>query len=521
MALALNNGHALAPKVGALLAVDPSTNALVDLKRSGVTFALDAGVTVVTDATNGAAVRTTGNSGGTHAGFSISPGLSQASNVAGFKSTLFLVMAKLAEIAEDLTTYKNCSLLGQNAYIYQAVPVITSSANGRKVALSTNTQDVYNAGRTSNISIYGDGLRHTIATTSANATGGNAVAGKLYVDGANTGIAFTGGEGGDATISAINQLANSSTGYDFMYLVIFTDVLTDAEIADLHASVGNNNVFGLVTGAGPVATAPTGTVTIGTVTPASTSASVPYSYSGSDATGYQYRLNGGAATALGASPATISGLTASTAYTLEVRATNATGNGAWSAVSNFTTAAPAGDTTAPTLSGVPSFSAITSSGYTVTWTAGTDAVGVTGYEVQVASGGWTNVGNVLTTGITGRTAGATETVQVRAYDAAGNRSAAISASVTLASAVVTGTITVTEPLKNNTGTLRASLSGIKAVVIRASDMVAVLTKTGLTTNASGLLSAISDANLVAGTQYHVVIKLSDGGVGVSAPIAAA
>ena len=73
----------------------------------------------------------------------------------------------------------------------------------------------------------------------------------------------------------------------------------------------------------------------------------------------------------------------------------------------------------------------------------------------------------------------------------------------------------------DTGTLRASLSGIKVVVIRASDMVAVLTKTGLTTNASGLLSAISDANIVAGTQYHVVIKLSDGGVGVSAPIAAA
>ena len=346
------------------------------------------------------------------------------------------------------------------------------------------------------------------------------MAGKLFVDGTDTGIAVT-GAAGDATIGAFNNLNNNLWRGDFLYMAIFNRALTPAEIADLHASVGNNNAFGLVTGQPAGASAPTGTVTIGTVTPASTSASVPYSYSGSDATGYQYRLNGGTATALGASPATISGLTASTAYTLEVRATNATGNGAWSAVSNFTTAAPAGDTTAPTLSGVPSFSAITSSGYTVTWTAGTDAVGVTGYEVQVASGGWTNVGNVLTTAIAGRTAGATETVQVRAYDAAGNRSAAISANVTLASAVVTGTITVTEPLKNNTGTLRASLTGIKAVVLRASDMVAVLTKTGLTTNASGLLSAISDANIVAGTQYHVVIKLSDGGVGVSAPIAAA
>ena len=520
MALALNSSHALASAVTALIAVDGNTGSLVDLKTAR-TFTVDAGVTFIDDATNGKVLRTAGADASSAKGFSFTPAVTMATQVAGFGSTIFLVLAKHAGDDGGLANYKNNSPVGGNVMIYHPLPTFTHSTYGRKIALSSVNTDTYDAAKTSNISIYGDGQRHTIATTASNPAGGwNSVAGKLFVDGTDTGIAVT-GAAGDATIGAFNNLNNNLWRGDFLYMAIFNRALTPAEIAGLHASVGNNNAFGLVTGQPAGAAAPTGTVTIGTVTPASTSASVPYSYSGSDATGYQYRLNGGTATALGASPATISGLTASTAYTLEVRATNATGNGAWSAVSNFTTAAPAGDTTAPTLSGVPSFSAITSSGYTVTWTAGTDAVGVTGYEVQVASGGWTNVGNVLTTAIAGRTAGATETVQVRAYDAAGNRSAAISANVTLASAVVTGTITVTEPLKNNTGTLRASLTGIKAVVLRASDMVAVLTKTGLTTNASGLLSAISDANIVAGTQYHVVIKLSDGGVGVSAPIAAA
>lgn len=592
MALALNSSHPLAAKVAALIAVDPSSNSLKDLKRAGVTFTPDAGVAFVTNPTYGAAVRTTGNSGGTHAGFSISPGLSQASNVAGFKSTLFLVMAKLAEIAEDLTTYKNCSLLGQNAYIYQAVPVITSSANGRKVALSTNTQDVYNAGRTSNISIYGDGLRHTIATTSANATGGNAVAGKLYVDGANTGIAFTGGEGGDATISAINQLANSSTGYDFMYLVIFNDVLTDAEIADLHASVGDYNVFGLVTGAGPVAAVPAGTVTVGTVTPASNTASVQFTYSGSDSTGYEYRLNGGAAVTVtgGASPISLTGLTAGTAYTVEVRATNATGAGAWSASKSFTTAAaaPAGtvtigtvtvtsggasvpftysgsdatgydyringgtvvdggttspisvsgltastnytvevraknaggtgawsasksfttstssDVTAPTLSGTVTSSSITSSSYTVSWPAGTDNVAVTGYEYRLNGGSWVSVGNVLTTNITGRTPSSTDTFEVRAYDAAGNRSSAMSKSVTLL-ASVTASLVITEPL-TIAGLPAAGLTGISAVVVQSSDLTYVCKLSGLTTDSSGRIQGLTHASMVVGTKYDVYFK---------------
>ena len=224
--------------------------------------------------------------------------------------------------------------------------------------------------------------------------------------------------------------------------------------------------------------------------------------------GYQYCLNGGAATALGG--IACHHLRAHGQHGplhLEVRATNATGNGAWSAVSNFTTAAPAGDTTAPTLSGVVLLGDHLERLHRHL-TAGTDAVGVTGYERSVGGGRAVDPTSAtcLPTATHRRNrAGATETVQVRAYDAAGNRpprSAPASNWLPPSPALSPSPIRLQEQHR----TVVASLSGIKAVVIRAKDMVAVLTKTGLTATASGPLSGHHDANLVAGTQYHVVIK---------------
>ena len=298
------------------------------------------------------------------------------------------------------------------------------------------------------------------------------------------------------------------------------------------AAAGNTvyiSWFGWATGgdvapmsSGAAPSPPTGTVTIGTITPSTTSASVPYSYSAADQTGFEYRLNGGTAASIGASPATISGLTASTPYSIEVRAINASGAGAWSAAVNFTTGAPSGDTDPPTLTGSVTFSSITQTSYTAQWPAGSDNVAVTGYEYQIGStaGAWTDAGNNLSAAITGRTAGTTETVYVRAYDAAGLRSTpAISGSVTLESLHAAG-INVTEPLKNNTGTVLASQSGVRVAVLQAADLVSVYEVTGLTTNASGILSTISDAAIITGQQYHVAIKLADGSAGITGPITA-
>jgi len=153
-------------------------------------------------------------------------------------------------------------------------------------------------------------------------------------------------------------------------------------------------------------------------------------------TGYQVLrapgASGGTFTQVGTSTTpsfTNSGLTASTTYRFQVRAVDAAGN--TSAVSNTVTAMTqggGGDTQAPT---APANLAATttSSSASLTWSASTDNVGVTGYQVlraPGASGGtFAQVGTSTTTSFTnsGLSASTTYRYQVRATDAAGNVSA--------------------------------------------------------------------------------------------------
>lgn len=80
------------------------------------------------------------------------------------------------------------------------------------------------------------------------------------------------------------------------------------------------------------------------------------------------------------------------------------------------------DTTVPTQAGSLTVSSITTTGFTLAWPSASDDIGVTGYEYRLDSGAWVDVGNVLTTAVTGLTSTTAYTVEVRAYDAAGNRS---------------------------------------------------------------------------------------------------
>lgn len=110
----------------------------------------------------------------------------------------------------------------------------------------------------------------------------------------------------------------------------------------------------------------------------------------------------------------------------------------------------AGDTTPPVLTGSISVSSLTNTSYVLAWPAGTDDVGIQGYDYSLDGGvNWITLGNVLTVSVTGRTAGATDLVRVRARDAANNLSTPVlSTTVTLPSVAdttpptLTGTITV-------------------------------------------------------------------------------
>ncbi|MEU0739860.1 cellulase family glycosylhydrolase [Streptomyces sp. NPDC006134] len=84
-----------------------------------------------------------------------------------------------------------------------------------------------------------------------------------------------------------------------------------------------------------------------------------------------------------------------------------------------------GDTTAPTAPGTPAASAVTSSSVALSWSAATDATGVTGYDVVRIGGGEETV-VARTTGtsatVTGLAPATSYTFAVYARDAAGNRS---------------------------------------------------------------------------------------------------
>ncbi len=122
------------------------------------------------------------------------------------------------------------------------------------------------------------------------------------------------------------------------------------------------------------------------------------------------------------------GLTASTAYTFRVRATDAAGNlSSYSSTASGTTSSAA-DTTPPSTPTNLSASASSSTQITLSWTASTDNVGVTGYLIQRCQGasctGFAQIGTSTTNSYTdtGLTASTSYSYKVEATDAAGNLS---------------------------------------------------------------------------------------------------
>jgi beta-glucosidase len=111
----------------------------------------------------------------------------------------------------------------------------------------------------------------------------------------------------------------------------------------------------------------------------------------------------------------------------------------------FTTSAP--DTTAPTVPGTPTAASVTSTSANLSWTASTDNVRVSGYDVVRVQGGTETTVATPTTNsasLTGLSPSTTYTFAVYARDAAGNRSAR------------SGTVSVTTPGGGTTGGCRVT-----------------------------------------------------------------
>jgi len=283
------------------------------------------------------------------------------------------------------------------------------------------------------------------------------------------------------------------------------------------AAYGDHMGFAVATTFGVDATPPTltGAITVGTVTATSIAVTWP---AGSDAVGvtsYEVSINGGSSwtdTGNTTTARTFTGLTASTSYTIQVRAKDAAGNVSTPALSVTQSTGAAGDTTLPVLTGTITVANITQTSFDLDWPPATDNVGITGYDYSLDGGtSWTPV---LTdaVSVTGRTAGTTYAVRVRAVDGAGNLSTPVlSTSVTTAAA---GATLTSSPLKNNTGSLLLGVA-FEAFVHDRTTGALVLKKTGLTSNGSTGVAAFTDASLTVATAYRVVWRATaDGAEGL-------
>ena len=235
-------------------------------------------------------------------------------------------------------------------------------------------------------------------------------------------------------------------------------------------------------------------------------------------TGYKVYRNG---TQVGTTTTTSyqdTGLTAGTTYSYTVAAYDAAGNvSAQSTAASATTQAP--DTTPPSVPAGLSATAVSSTQINLSWTASTDNVGVTGYDV-FRNG--TQVGTTTTTSYqdTGLTAGTTYSYTVAAYDAAGN----VSAQSTAASATTQAPDTTPPSVPTGLSATAVSSTQINLSWTASTDNVGVTgydvfrngTQVGTTTTTS-----YQDTGLTAGTTYSYTVAAYDAAGNVSAQSTAA
>lgn len=425
---------------------------------------------------------------------------------------------------------------------YTVVTVLNGSgANEASLSLGSGSPQVYGPGLAAGKI---KGIRGTSLGSTSLGTGARMLtlcrigetAEKLYYDAGNldysgTALPHSYNDSG-ASSSYIGHIGGGATcNLDIVWEAVFNKELSLAEISDLYDSLGAGNTFGLVlsgdstaptlssasvtsvgttTGTGNVTTNEGNGTLYSIVSASATAPSAAQIQAGNDHTGSAAVWSGNqAVSSTGAKTFSITGLTASTAYYAHFQHKDSANNNSSVVTSaQFTTGTA--DTTNPTMTGSVTISAKTTTSYTATWSAGSDNVAVTGYEYRLNAGSWVDLGSVLTVNISARTPGATDTFEVRAYDAAGNRATALSQSITL----FIGTITIPAVKDWGTGNLKTAQTGVQVDIHNISTGALVVRKTGQTTHATTGVCVVTDAAIVAGTTYEVVTRFADGSKGM-------
>jgi hypothetical protein len=188
----------------------------------------------------------------------------------------------------------------------------------------------------------------------------------------------------------------------------------DGSVLSYCGSAPDNGALETGVADSPGGSAPTVHITDAPADGASTSASVAWTTTG-DVTGTSCQLDGDSRSC--SSPTSYSGLSTGR-HTFTVTVTNADGSDSDSTSWTIGSGSGSGDTKAPTApTNLHGTTAITSA--TLSWTASTDNVGVTGYRVYVDGSLATSVTDTTVT-IAGLQARSRHTFKVKAFDAAGN-----------------------------------------------------------------------------------------------------
>ncbi|MCB4809224.1 fibronectin type III domain-containing protein [Tamlana sp. 62-3] len=140
-------------------------------------------------------------------------------------------------------------------------------------------------------------------------------------------------------------------------------------------------------------------------------------------TGYDIYVNDSLFTSVGAVTSyTLTDLSPETNYTVYIRAFDVAGNTSNPSVSEIFSTLTAVDTEAPTTPLNLVASSITETSATLSWTASTDNIGVTGYEIYINDTLFTSVGAVSNYTLTGLSPETDYTVFISAFDASSNTS---------------------------------------------------------------------------------------------------
>lgn len=253
---------------------------------------------------------------------------------------------------------------------------------------------------------------------------------------------------------------STSTAYTFTGLTCGT---TYNLSVDAYDAAGNRSAqaFLTTTSAACDTTPPSAPTNVAVTSTTTTSIAISWTASTDNVGVTGYGLYTGGQTPIATTTTTsyaFTGLNCGSTYSFGVDAYDARGNRSPEVIINATTQA-CGDTTAPTTPTNLAATASTTTSVSVSWTASTDNVAVTGYGLY-------NVGSVpiatttsTTYTFTGLVCGTAYTLGVDAFDAAGNRSAQVLVNASTSTCPVSTGLVVGYNFNETSGTTANDLSG--------------------------------------------------------------